>query len=399
MGPARAAISRRRVLTGGGSLLATTLVGTTLGGCADDDGDGAAPSSPDDETEPVSEPSTRPTPDGEAPTTDADTDDDADTTDTTPSDDTYVPPMAPAVWEARDPAGLGWSTEAIDELVGYIGEHRSRTLAIASGGYLIAEAYWNGATATTTQDVASCQKSVVSTLIGLAVERGEVALDDPVTDHLGAGWTNAAPTDEARITIRHLLSMTSGLDQETLEVVDPPGTRWRYNTTAYQKLRPVLEAATGTEIDALTRTRLWDPIGVSTQTHWAPRAPTNVDATGAQLWGLDMTARDMVRFGLLVQRRGVWGDATVVDAGWFDEALVPSQDLNKTYGYLWWLAGDRPGIPSDFVAALGALDQKIFICPSLDVVLTRQGGPAGEASETESDFDQEIVTRLVAARA
>src|SRR6185503_9322276 len=102
--------------------------------------------------------------------------------------------------------------------------------------------YWGTGAADVARDIASCQKSVVSTLCGVARERSLLDLDDAVSAHLPAGWSAADRSDEAAVTVRHLLSMTSGLDPRTLTRVAPPGRRWAYNTAAYQKLRPVLEA-------------------------------------------------------------------------------------------------------------------------------------------------------------
>lgn len=117
-----------------------------------------------------------------------------------------------------------------------------------------------------------------------------------------------------------------------------------------------------------------------------------------------MPARDMARYGLLIQRGGVWKGTRVVPEAWLRDALRPSQDLNRGYGYLWWLLGikkDRPGrdVPADLVAALGAKDQKIYVCPSLDVVLVRQGDAAKDATEAESEFDNVLIGGLLAARA
>jgi len=324
------------------------------------------------------------------------------TTGTTTSPAAYVPPGA-AEWATTEAATTGWSAPAIQELADFVGTRNSSTLIILAGGRILTEQYWGTAGPTTAQDIASCQKSVVSTLIGAAVDRKLLAIEDSASKYLPAGWTNATPDQEAAITIRNLLTMTSGLDQDTLKVVAPPGTKWAYNTSAYQKLRTVVENASSKGIEAVTREWLWDSIGVSDLSVWVPRGgngPYAKDATGARLWGLNMTARDMARFGLLVQRKGRWGDRDVVSAAWFDQALTTSQDLNRDYGFLWWLLfGHRPGMPSDLVAALGLGDQKIYVCPSLDVVVTRQGTTAGAASETSSDFDTELLGRLVAARA
>jgi CubicO group peptidase (beta-lactamase class C family) len=218
---------------------------------------------------------------------------------------------------------------------------------------------------------------------------------------IGAGWSNARPDEEAAITVQHLLTMTSGLHPRRLTKVAAPGAEWDYNTDAYQKLRLVLEAATGLGIDELTREWIFDPIGMSTGARWSERPQAAPDAVGERPWGLLLTVCDMARFGLLAQRRGQWGTNPVVGAPWFDEALA-SIPQKVDYGYLWWLTGKghlrRAGAPPDTFAALGAMDQKIYVIPSVDLVVARQGGAAKESSEAESEFDSALIRALVSAR-
>lgn len=309
----------------------------------------------------------------------------------------YVPGPG-GEWERVGPGEAGWDPAGLEDVVAFVGERRATSFLVVSGGRIVAERYWGTGGVENPRDIASCQKSVVSTLCGVAEAQGLLALGTAVSTYLGPGWSAAAPQDEAAVTVRHLLSMTSGLDPRTLARVAAPGTRWAYNTAAYHKLRPVLEAVGGDGIEALTRRWMGDAIGVSDRSVWAPRA-------GGATWGLAMTARDMARFGLLVQRSGTWAGVTVVPQGWLARAEAPSQDLNPIYGYLWWLLGRRTdadlpeGVPADLVAALGANDQKVYVCPSLDLVVVRQGAAADEATEARSAFDDELLARLLAARA
>jgi CubicO group peptidase (beta-lactamase class C family) len=128
-----------------------------------------------------------------------------------------------------------------------------------------------------------------------------------------------------------------------------------------------------------------------------------------------MTAPDMARVGLLVAHRGSWNSrAVLTDPRYLAAALTSSQQLNPSYGYLWWLNGQKahvlpgppvrtpgpliPDAPDDLVAALGKDDQKIYVCRSLDVVVTRIGGSAGPRSlDALSGFDTELWRRIVAA--
>ena len=310
----------------------------------------------------------------------------------------YFPP-ADGPWATVDPGDAGWDATKLDAALDLAGERRSSAVVVLHRGRIMAERYWpvddpgtgyanqrQGTTAAghPKEDVASVQKSVVAILTAIAAERGLLTFDDAVSDHLGAGWTQASAEQEAAISIRHLLAMTSGLTPQLAYEADP-GTRWRYNTPAYHHLLRIIAGAANESRDAVTSDWLTGRIGMR-DSSWAPRPWANSDIAV----GFLTTARDLARFGLLVQARGDWdGVAVVEDASAFDLATRPSQDLNPAYGLLWWLNGqpfrlaaggaarsDGPLIasaPPDLVAALGALDRKLYVVPSLDLVVTRLG--------------------------
>lgn len=316
---------------------------------------------------------------------------------------TYFPP-ATGGWETATAAETGFTADGLAAVVDLVGAANSQSLVILHNGRMVTEQYWMGATADTTRDLASCQKSVTSTLVGLARDRRLLRLDDPVSQYLPAGWTAATTEREAAITIRHLLTMTSGLDERTLRAAAAPGTVWEYNTAAYQKLRRVLEAAADTDINSLCSEWLFDPLHIDRPTAWAerPGGDRTADAVGDRHWGLNLAARDMARFGLFAMHNGVWDGEQITAPGWFAEAWA-SLPVKRDYGYLWWLLGKgalgRRGAPADLVAALGAQDQKIYVLPSAGLVLARQGDAAAEVAEAGSDFDAQLIAALLAARA
>lgn len=311
----------------------------------------------------------------------------------------YFPP-ATGEWEKADAAQTGWSPGGLEKLVALVEESRSFTFMMLTRGRILTENYFGPATATSAYDIFSAQKSVASTLIGIAREKGLLKLDDKVSQYLPVGWSNAGPADEAKITIENLITMTSGLDPRTLRKVAEPGTVFAYNTAAYQKTRPLLEKAAGKDINTITREWLFGPIGVSERTNWAVRPKAETDPTGDVPWGLSMTARDMARFGLVSQHRGLWASKQLVSRSWYEEAWA-SSNVERDYGYLWWLMGKRniAGAPDDWVAALGAMDQKIYVVPSLDLVVIRQGLAAKEESLNTSNFDSVLFKAIAAARA
>ncbi len=314
----------------------------------------------------------------------------------TPSGD-YFPPLTGDDWDKVSPEDAGFSVEGLEALRQTVESTNSSSFTITFDGRMVVEWYFMGATAETRTDVASVQKSVTSTLVGIARDKGLLDFEDKVSDYLDRGWSKASAADEGEVTLRHLMTHSSGLNPRTLVKDSPAGTVFDYNSIAYQKLHPVLAKVSGLDNNALSRDWLFDAIGIGGA--WVDRE--EVDPTGQVQLGLTLSARDMARFGILSLRGGVWDGKQITPEGWFDEAWSPSE-VKGDYGLLWWLQGRKPGLegkaPRDLVSALGAQDQKIYIIPSLKLVVTRQGRAGGSASEAESDYDLVLFRALAAAR-
>ncbi len=310
----------------------------------------------------------------------------------------YFPPDG-GTWETVTPAAAGWDPARLDAALALAADRASTGVVILHRGRIMAERHWtlddpspahaNGshplnASGHAVEDVASVQKSVVAVLVGMARARGLLDLDDPVAAH-EPGWTAASAEQEAAVTVRHLLAMTTGLTPE-LAFEAAPGTTWRYNTPAYHHLLRIIAGAAGREPNAVTRDWLTGPLGMA-DSRWEPR-PWAQAAIGT---GFVSTARDLARFGLLVLAGGVWrGETIVEDAEYLAEMLRPSQALNPAYGLLWWVNGQAtalswalppeeaagpliPSAPPDLVAAQGARDRKLYVVPSLELVVARLG--------------------------
>lgn len=235
------------------------------------------------------------------------------------------------------------------------------------------------------EDVASVQKSVTSVLLGIAIQKKLLKLDDPVSKHLGKKWSQADPEQESAIRVFHLATMTSGLNKN-LEFVAAPGTRWSYNTSAYAKLMELIESASGLDRDELTRSWLTEPLGMK-NTRWMER-PRLISKTAGNRYGLVSTARDLARLGILIENRGQWQNKTIYRYDdYFRKMSQPSQNLNPSYGYLWWLNGQKtgrrqgplsqgfsiPAAPDDLFAAAGALGRRLYIVPSKHLIVVRLG--------------------------
>ncbi|MDQ8162296.1 MAG: serine hydrolase [Gemmatimonadota bacterium] len=299
----------------------------------------------------------------------------------------YFPPTTGASWDTIAGARLAYDTAALTAALDWAGTQRSTAVVVLWRGRIVAERYWNGWTPTKDSIIASASKSVLSAITGELARSGRLSLDSVAARYLGAGWSRS-PGTESRITVRHLLGMMSGLN-DSLQAVVPPGTRFYYNNPAYYQLFGVVQAASGETINVLSRRLLFDRIGMS-RSIWVP----NID-TGELGWILSSTARDMARFGLLALNRGRWnGVAVLADSAWFTASWRATPPDNAGYGLLWWLNGSSsyrtpgpyllpsqsgaliPSAPADLVAALGKGDKKIYVVPSLELVVVRHGEEA-----------------------
>jgi CubicO group peptidase (beta-lactamase class C family) len=331
------------------------------------------------------------------------------------ADSLYFPPNQDAGWERMQPAKASWDAAALNKALDFAGSRRSTAVVVSYKGKIMAERQWDpekqklsarfaferSPDGQILEDVASAQKSVAAVLFGIAQHKGLIRIDDPVQKYLGAGWSKATPEQEKKITMRHLLTMTSGLT-DGLAFEAEPGTKWRYNTMAYQKTMRALAKAAAKPENELTREWLTGPIGMSLS-HWQERPQM------PGLLGFVTSARQMARFGLLIQAGGVWDGKTIVaDTAYLRQMLEPSQKMNEGYGYLWWLNGHealRPGgarvpkltasAPDDMVAALGALGRKVYVVRSLGLVVTRTGDNSDQKGEPP--FDNEFWKALMKA--
>jgi len=308
------------------------------------------------------------------------------------------------------PEASRWQPAGVTALLEHAQASHSSALLIIDDGEVVVEAYWEvdvtalpllprilfhslragqSAQGHPREDVASVQKSVIALLTLMAEERGHLSLDDPIGAYLGPGWSHLPPERESEILVRHLLSMSSGLD-EALAREGAPGSVWRYNNPAYHLMHPVLEAATGLDGNTLLTSWLGTPLGL-TETEWVTRS------NGEE--GLVSTARDLARIGALVHDGGVVGGTRLLEEATLARALQSSQEPNPAYGLLWWLNGKgswiepngatragpmAPQAPADLVMALGALDRSLAVSRAEGLILVRMGAASAIGTGPES---------------
>ena len=317
------------------------------------------------------------------------------------TNDMYFPDNGSANWETTGMASLGWNVQEVQPLLDYLEQKHSKSFIVLVNGRIVMENYFNGHSAVTPWYWASAGKTLTAAVTGIAEQQGYLNINDKVSDYLGTGWTSAPLVKENLITSKHLLTMTSGLNDalgddvspSNLQYIADAGTRWAYHNV-YVKLQNVVAEATGQTWTNYFNTSLRDKIGMTGT--WFE--------SGEDLSVFASNTRSMARFGLLALNKGKWKQQQIVNELYFNQMVSTSQDINEAYGYLWWLNGKDtfhlpqsqmqlngpliPSAPADMYMALGKNDQKIYVIPSKKMVVIRMGDAADGSNFALSDFDE-----------
>ena len=327
------------------------------------------------------------------------------------SDTMYFPPINNAEWSSTTPAALGWNQANLDSVYAYLQLKKTKAFIILKNGKIVAERYFGTFTADSNWYWASAGKTVTAMLAGIAQQEGILRISDKTSQYLGAGWTSLPSAKEDLITIRHQLTMTTGLDDGVtpdndctspacLQYKADAGSRWAYHNAPYTLMDKVIEQASGTSFNSYFQQKIRDRIGMKGL--WLPSGYNNVYFSDA---------RSMARFGLLMLNQGKWAQASILaDNAYFNAQVNSSQTLNPSYGYLTWLNGKSsymlpgyqvvlpgmltPNAPADMYAALGKNDQKVYVVPSQKLVVIRMGESAGNVQLALSSFDNELWGKL-----
>ena len=332
-------------------------------------------------------------------------------TDPLPEEGLYFPNSTPlAEWETADPAALGWNLSEEVPLDEFLSENNTKAFLILKDGRIAKETYFGDFKRDSIWYWASAGKTLTAFCIGIAQEQGMLELDKGSSEYLGVGWTTVIEEKEALISVRNQLSMSSGLDEtvafdctdpDCLQYMEDAGKRWAYHNAPYTLLQRVLSEAASEPFTTFFNSRLRDPIGMD-GAWFSTNGYNNVYFS---------TARSMARYGLLILGEGNWSGIPVLsDSSYLSDMLQTSQDMNKSYGYLWWLNGKDsymlpgsqvvfpgsliPAAPEDTVAGLGKNDQKLYVVPSLGLVIVRMGEDSGGLLAGPSSFDNALWEHL-----
>lgn len=296
------------------------------------------------------------------------------------------------------PASVGIDSTYLRLMLAQIpadGEHKLHSALVVRNGTLVSETYFNGFTRDNPHDLRSATKSLTALLIGIAIEQGVLdGVDVPMMQSLQASYPDTQ--DKSDITLRHLLTMSSGLDchdqdrktkgQEdrmykskdwvryflSLSTVYPPGDTTRYCTGGVVALGEVLAQATGKDMADFADQVLFDPLEIDNYA-WARFDGDRKVDTGGHLL---LTPQGMAKIGMLVSQGGRWNGQQVVPEEWIRLSTQPHTQVGgNPYGFLWWINQvNYGGKEVEVVTARGNGGQVIFIVPAFDLVTVFTAG-------------------------
>jgi CubicO group peptidase (beta-lactamase class C family) len=301
-------------------------------------------------------------------------------------------------WAVGTPESQGFDTSVLAAMDQRL---RSRDIAgvdallIARNGRLIYEGYFTPQTGMERRHfLASVTKSVASMVVGVAAQQGRVGTFDQSIAPLFPEAEDLFTADPRKrdITLRHVLTMTAGLDWDHKAVTDrdrddihiktapdavryvlekplmrEPGTLFDYNSGNSMLLTGLIPNVSGLEADAFAEENLFGPLGI--QDYFWQKTD---DGTARGQDGLYMRARDLLKLGQLYLDGGRWNGEQLVSQAWIDASFrdwVGTDWGNARYGFQWWLyplaRPGQPDIPNGVVMASGYGGQKLFLVPRL----------------------------------
>ncbi len=326
-----------------------------------------------------------------------------------------VPRAGPDNWAVAAPESVGLSSATLCRVVTWLGQSKQsnvHAVLVVRHGKLVFEHYLAGSDEIlgravgelafgpqTLHDERSVTKSVVALVLGSAIDRGLIKSIDELVFSFFPEYAELRTAERDRITLRHLLTMSAGLEWHEVDtpytsdansenrldnaadpyrfvleqsVVDAPGRFRNYNSGSVDLIAAVLKKATGKPIDELARTLLFAPRGI-VDMEWSRDPRGNPHAAG----GLRLRPRDLAKIGPLVLQHGLWNDKQVVPASWVDAAARPQINGPGTlfYGYFFWLGRalvDKREV--DWAAMAGLGGQRVFVVPTLDLVVVVNAG-------------------------
>lgn len=296
-------------------------------------------------------------------------------------------------WRTSTPEEQGIDSDKLADMLLAIRDQNVQihSLRIIRNGYVVLDATFYPYNGKDVHDVASDTKSVMTTLIGIAADQGKLGLDNKMVSFFPDRNISNLDAQKQEITVRHLVSMSSGLDcspeadERTLKemvsspdyvqfVLDrkiswAPGEHFVYCSPAIHMLSPILQQATGIPSLDFARQYLFEPLGIR-DAMWEQDPQGYYDG-----WGdLSLLPQDMAKIGFLFLHQGQWDGKQIISSQWVEQATKAHMYTgDDPYGYGWWI---DPAVEGAFRAD-GRGGQFIFVLPKWNMVVVTTGGGFG----------------------
>ncbi len=296
-------------------------------------------------------------------------------------------------------------------------KHNLHSFLLIKNNKLILEEYFGEEGPLVSHDLRSTTKSITALLVGIAVDKGYIkSIDEPVSTYLKGYWP--AKSKDARkdsLTIRHLLTMSSGLSCNDWKPDSPgneekmyktqdwlsfmanlpmqtlPGKESRYCTGGVVLLGEIISQASGMRVDQFARQHLFEPLGIKSAKWSYFKDDQKVD-TGGHLY---LTSREVAKLGQLVLNQGKWGQQQLVSSNWINLAAREQVRLDDkiAYGFLWWkhrFTVNQTQLEATFAQGNGG--QLLFVFPDLQLVAVFTGG---NYNSPKANMPFQIVSQVV----
>lgn len=352
-------------------------------------------------------------------------------------------------WKSCRPEEVGMQSDKLMEVYSYLTNPAVNTegIVIIRKGYIVGEAYFGNFTAQSRHESYSIAKSYLSALVGIALEKGlikdveeKIYLYYPQLSRKKTVWRRSEgrigeissqsdslsnqvqPGAKKRISIRHLLTMTSGFEWNERDyyvdtsqndafkmaveddfiqyvlgkpIVYEPGTHWCYSSGDSMLLSGIIEKSANRTAYDFGLEHLFAPIGIS-GIEWRS------DPVGHTIggWGIQATVREFAKFGCLYLKKGKWEDRQIVPESWVVRSLQPVSPEVNFYGYQWWLLPALSGyadssLPPKTFLAWGIFTQQIFVIPEEDLVIVRVANDPGSEEWDEVEFLELVLDTIL----
>lgn len=278
----------------------------------------------------------------------------------------------------------------------YFDQFKTVAYLVIKDTAILSETYWDGYGQNSISNSFSMAKSIVSLLVGCAVQDGFIkSIDEPIGNYL----PEFKEGDKGKVTIKHLLTMSSGLSWDesysslfslttkgyygkdlpilvlNQEAIKEPGKLFEYRSGDTQLLSLIVEKATGKHLADYASERIWSKIGAENDALWCLDRKDGVEKA---FCCFNSNARDFARFGQLILNNGQWNGEQIISSDYLKESFTPADYLIDSesgkpcnfYGYQWWMI-NFDGY--DVIYARGILGQYIFAIPELNAVIVRLG--------------------------